>query len=206
MGWLFLHSKWRGSSNNMVFSISPAPITAMLGAKIGVEEAGTGVFHADLSHLQSCQCLFSLKLIAGSGHYRSYLPVRGTSGALSISSLRSAYFICLLPMESSASGFLRWKENVLFFLALHISPDIFVPFHCFLINRPILASDPFQNVLLATRHSLICSTIALVRTEIGSLAPALCSADARAIYIIPWVFWVQIHMQAPIGSIFSVAE
>lgn len=105
-------------------------------------------------------------------------------------------------MESSASGFLRWKENVLFFLALHISPDIFVPFHCFLINRPILASDPSQNVLLATRYSLICSTIALVRTEIGSLAPALCSADARAIYIIPWVFWVQIHMQAPIGSIF----
>lgn len=31
-------------------------------------------------------------------------------------STQICYFICLLPMESFASGFLRWKENVLFSL------------------------------------------------------------------------------------------
>lgn len=45
MGWLFICSKLRRSSYSMVYSINPAPVTVMLGAKISVEEAGTGVFH-----------------------------------------------------------------------------------------------------------------------------------------------------------------
>lgn len=68
----------------------------------------------DLSPLQCCRCLFSQKLIADAGDEMRHLPARGMSGALSISSLRSACFICLLPMESFASGSQRWKESVLF--------------------------------------------------------------------------------------------
>lgn len=45
MGWLFIHSKLKGSSYSTVCSITAAPVTVMLGAKISIQEAGTGVFH-----------------------------------------------------------------------------------------------------------------------------------------------------------------
>lgn len=44
MGWLLIPSKLRGSSYGTVHSTSSSPVTVMLGAKISVQEHGTGVF------------------------------------------------------------------------------------------------------------------------------------------------------------------